>query len=235
VVVGRWYEDGEREQDAREVRKAAQEAFGPWLATLRPWELFGTLTYDPVNLGFVRGEWSSGVGTGASSSGRPTVPASSGSKVGRVVVAPVPSVAPLAGGVSGRRRAYVPSQWKARRDAEFWLRDAARDLGRAIVGVVVVEFHVSGWPHLHALVDSGGLQHGDIEKLGRLWFNRGRRGLGGGYNRLEVPRSQEDVTGYCAKYMTKTGFEQLVIHGRLEQRRLAGPTGPGRRRRRRRS
>jgi hypothetical protein len=71
--------------------------------------------------------------------------------------------------------------------------------GRRIeAGVLALEYQKNGWPHLHPLLRlQGGLVDGDIARLGRLWF----RDHGG--NKLEEPRSREDVCAYAAKYLVK--------------------------------
>ena len=210
---GRWYGDEERGQDARALTAAARESMGPWLAELRPWELFVTLTYDPARFGFARSDFFR-AGAGLEAKAHP---------VAEVEAAPFRP-----------RRAYVPSEWKFRRDVLFWLRDGEKVLSREVAGVFVMERQGNGWPHGHGLIETGGLQPGDIAKLGKLWFERGKRGLGGGYNVIEEPRSREEVSAYCAKYLTKRGYDQLVLYGRLEQRRLVSEGGHRRTRRSRR-
>ena len=209
----RWYTETDWETDKKALRVAAREALGPWLAELRPWELFVTLTYDPARFGFARGD---------------------GNSAGEGLDAKAHPVAELETAAFRPRRAYVPTEWKFRRDVLYWLRDGEKELGRALAGVFVMERHTGGWPHGHGLVDTSGLQVGDVVKLGKAWFERGKRGLGGGYNVIEEPRSREDVSAYCAKYLTKRGYDQLVLYGRLEQRRLGSEGGRRRTRRSRR-
>jgi hypothetical protein len=92
------------------------------------------------------------------------------------------------------------SEWcGARRFANF-LRRAPDVLEREVEGVVALERHKSGQPHGHGLLRvAEGPRRGDIRALSEDW-----RGLAGnGWIRLERPKSAGDVSGYCAKYMTK--------------------------------
>jgi hypothetical protein len=113
----------------------------------------------------------------------------------------------------GRRQLAVPavSRWTAMRRFRYFLEHASGALGRPAVGVVALEPHQSGQPHGHGLLSiEGGVVGGEIVSLGRLW----RDYRGNGWIRLEEPRSQEDVTGYCAKYMAKDASE-LVFSSSL--------------------
>jgi hypothetical protein len=58
----------------------------------------------------------------------------------------------------------------------------------------------------------GGVVGDEIETLWRLWYAY----QGNGWIRLEEPRSQEDVTGYCAKYLAKDASE-LVFSSSLKR------------------
>lgn len=86
-----------------------------------------------------------------------------------------------------------------RANVRRWLNNGSRELGRPIeAGVLALEFHKSGWPHVHPLLRiAGGLQGNEFSALGKLWFKEH------GYARLEVPRSREDVCAYASKYLTK--------------------------------
>lgn len=116
-----------------------------------------------------------------------------------------------AGGTLVPRRIPVDS---AKVRFESFIKRAEKTLGRPIEYVAALESQRNGWPHLHPLLSlQGGLQSGDVAALGGLWFE------GNGYGRLEAPRSVQDVTGYCAKYLLKdlsTGA--LLISPRMERR-----------------
>jgi hypothetical protein len=114
---------------------------------------------------------------------------------------------------AGRRQLAVPavSRWTAMRRFRYFLEHASDVVGRPTVGVVALEPHQSGQPHGHGLLSiEGGVVGGEIVSLSRLW----REYRGNGWIRLEEPRSQEDVTGYCAKYMAKDASE-LVFSSSL--------------------
>jgi hypothetical protein len=99
----------------------------------------------------------------------------------------------------------------------YFLEHAGKAVGRPTVGVIALEDHQAGQPHGHGLLGSeGGVVGGEIVALGGLW----REYPGNGWIRLEVPRSREDVTLYCAKYMAKDASE-LVFSSCLR-----GPAGP---------
>jgi hypothetical protein len=86
----------------------------------------------------------------------------------------------------------------ARGRFQRYIAGAQRALGRRIEYVVGLEAQRNGWPHFHPLLSlEGGLQTGDVVCLGGLWYEAN------GYGRLEAPRSVDDVTGYCAKYLLK--------------------------------
>ena len=70
-------------------------------------------------------------------------------------------------------------------------------MGRRVEYVVAMEFHKTGWPHFHPLLDVGELQEGDIQRVGGLWFRQN------GYARLERPRNSQRVAAYAAKYLFK--------------------------------
>lgn len=137
----------ERVSDGRGLERAARQTGGVWIAGLREWNLFGTLTYDP------------------------------------------------------KRLDGIPSLYKARRDFEYWIRDAEKALRSPIGAVGALEAMRSGWPHFHTLLDVGGLYGHEIEVLGRLWFKRA------GFGRIERIRDYGPgfAARYCAKYMSKDG------------------------------
>src|SRR5689334_7729786 len=85
------------------------------------------------------------------------------------------------------------------RHALSWLRDGQKSLGRPIeAGVLALEYQKNGWPHLHPLLRlAGGLGPGDIARLGTLWFQKH------GGNKLEAPRTSQDVCAYASKYLVK--------------------------------
>lgn len=98
-----------------------------------------------------------------------------------------------------RRRTTVPGADVAKRHVAKWLREAPRTLGREVeAAVVALEYQRNGWPHFHPLLRvPGGLQSGDITRLGQAWFQPH------GYAKLEAPRSSSDVCAYAAKYLAK--------------------------------
>ncbi len=100
--------------------------------------------------------------------------------------------------------------WKAQRDVRRFVHDASVALGRPLPAVVALEPHKTGGMHGHGLLDVGGLSLGDIKRLHPLWFERN------GYVKLEVPRSQFDVSQYCGKYMAKS-LGDLVFSRELQQ------------------
>lgn len=119
-------------------------------------------------------------------------------------------------GLAGGRCPRVIPIDSAKLRFEGFVRSAEAALQRRVDYVAAIEAHKNGWPHLHPLFAfEGGLMEGDVETLGRLWYKRN------GYGRLEVPRSQQDVTGYCAKYLTK----DLAIGTLLISARLGGSGG----------
>jgi hypothetical protein len=84
--------------------------------------------------------------------------------------------------------------------AVWWLKEHNRRFPARTIeaGVLALEYQKNGWPHLHPLLRlRGGLEDGDIRRLGSLWFGR----FGG--NRLEAPRCADDVSAYAAKYLVK--------------------------------
>jgi hypothetical protein len=111
------------------------------------------------------------------------------------------------------RRPPLPpavSTWAAQRRFAAFLRRAPKTLGRPAEGVVALELHKSGQPHGHGLLKvSDGRYQGDIRELSGDW-----RGLAGnGYIRIEIPKSSDDVSGYCAKYMTKDAGHLVFSSG----------------------
>jgi hypothetical protein len=83
--------------------------------------------------------------------------------------------------------------------ARQWLREGQRRLGRELeAAVIALEYHKSGWPHLHPLVRvAGGLQGNEFSTLGQTWYERH------GYARLEKPLDAAAVAAYAAKYLAK--------------------------------
>jgi hypothetical protein len=144
-----------------------------------------------------------------------------GDFVGEVTLFATFTFDPLAmGGMSeealkeARRQLAVPavSTWCARRRFQYFLDHASEAVGRLVMGVIAVEEHRSGQPHGHGLLGiEGGLVYPDVQNLSFLW--RGRRPRGNGFIKLEEPRSEEDVTNYCAKYMAKDASEMVFAHG----------------------
>lgn len=93
-----------------------------------------------------------------------------------------------------------------------WLRAGEERLSRPISGIIALESQRNGWPHFHPLLSiEGGLQDGDIAKLGLLWYNAN------GGNRLEQPGREEHVTAYLAKYLFKEADISDVIIWRINK------------------
>lgn len=116
----------------------------------------------------------------------------------------------------GREQLAVPnvSRWTAMRRFRYFLEASSRALKRPTSGVIALEPHQSGQPHGHGLLSiEGGLLGQEIRVLGRLW----RDYPGNGWIRLEIPRSQQDVAHYSAKYMAKH-VSELVMSSSLGRR-----------------
>lgn len=161
--------------DCRECEPTRQrDAWAGWIAGLRPWDLFGGLTFDQRRRGEVR------------------LPAAR--RPGRLHVSPR-----LTEDGSVRLGDQALSADVARARVRRWLRDGEERLGRQLAAVVALEYQRNGWPHFHPLIGvAGGLLSGDeITELKGLWFQRN------GYARLEVPRSAGDVAAYASKYLVK--------------------------------
>ncbi len=112
---------------------------------------------------------------------------------------------------------------RAKKDFLGWVNDASGALGRRVEFVVGMEYQKNGWPHFHALIDLGGLDDGDVRRIGSLWYSRY------GYDRLEIPRSVEDCAAYAAKYLVKDISRGDVLFSKrlgepldVVQRRLPG-------------
>lgn len=106
-----------------------------------------------------------------------------------------------------------------RRDVSWWAREFKRQTGRRVeAGVVAVESHHSGWPHVHGLLGlEGGLQDGDRQRLWSIWYERYGRA------KIEEPRAQSDVAEYAAKYLVKQDGAELILlpeRGSLTVRQL---------------
>lgn len=124
----------------------------------------------------------------------------------------------------GRQRMAVPavSRWTAMRRFRYFLEKSSRAVGRPTEGVVALEPHQSGQPHGHGLLSiEGGLVGEEIGTLSRLW----RDYRGNGWIRLEVPRSQDDVARYSAKYMAKHVSELVMSTTLGAASTVASPPG----------
>ncbi len=136
---------------------AVREAWAEWIAGLRQWDWYGTLTLDP-------GRW------------------------------------------AGRHR---PGPDGVRRHVEAWAKVVGKRLGAEVVGVAAIEYHKSGWPHVHVLCDVQGEGLSGRVVATQEWFRRC------GYALLEVPRSVEDCARYTAKYLAKeVPYGELLLLGR---------------------
>lgn len=105
-------------------------AAASWIAVLRPWDVFATLTF---------------------------------------VLRKFDATRPF--GIATIRRRFFD-----------WTSTGQRILGRPIEGVGVVESHRSGEPHIHALLEMGGVTDGELVILEQMWAERwaGRRWSGHG-------------------------------------------------------
>jgi len=108
----------------------------------------------------------------------------------------------------------------ALRDATRWLGRGQVALRRELTGVLALEHHKNGTPHVHPLVRvRGGLQGDEFATLGQLWFQQH------GYAKLEAPRSREDVCEYAAKYLSKDVAEGSIVlwplRARLDRLRVS--------------
>ena len=94
-----------------------------------------------------------------------------------------------------KRTRYIITRWAC----ELYGPNAKRS-GRTFEGVIAIERHKSGNPHSHALfrapVPGDSLPLGTFQDIATDT---------GGWCRVEAPRSQADVSAYCAKYLLKEG------------------------------
>jgi hypothetical protein len=186
--------EGEMETAQRELEQAATEAMGEFFAELGPWDIFGGETFDQRRRRFQRIET------------RTTEPVCVGGKWvwGYPVVYDYIHELPRKVGVDSTRKAF-----------QNFITRGRKALGRRIEYAAAVESQKNGWPHLHPLLKvEDGLRAGDMAALGRIWWQEY------GLNKLAAPRSQEDVAGYCAKYLTKDlASGALLLSPRLGQRK----------------
>ena len=186
---GGWQNDQRRELEGarRELQLGARAAMGDWVKDLRSWDAFVTLTFDPWSL----------EGSAVGSIGRVDPKAS------RVVEAAVKEAR------YGRMPPAISMATASRRFGYF-LDHAEKEVGRPVEGIIGAELHKSGQPHGHGLLSiHNGLAAGDKVRLKDLW--RGYRG--NEWCRVDAPKSQGDVAGYCAKYMTKDMGEIVFSAG----------------------
>lgn len=88
--------------------------------------------------------------------------------------------------VSKLNRDLFGPRWHKHRSGVYWAR--------------ALEFQRRGVIHYHSLLGSPRL----ARALPRQWMAEWED-LGGGFARIEMPRSLDDVTAYCAKYVAKGG------------------------------
>ncbi len=91
----------------------------------------------------------------------------------------------------------APTREYVVRRLERWIRRAEGRLKRKVQYVTAMEYHKSGWPHLHPLLDVGGLGADTALSLRRLWEEEN------GFARLKPPSSGVAVCRYAAKYLAK--------------------------------
>lgn len=94
-----------------------------------------------------------------------------------------------------------------KRDVEYLTREFKRQTGRRVEATVAaIESHQNGWPHVHPLMGVEGFTDGDLRLLWGIWYEKH------GAGKLSVPRSQDDVSRYAAKYLAKDiGRGDVVI------------------------
>ena len=90
-----------------------------------------------------------------------------------------------------------------------WWNNWRRGRGRPVY-VLGIEPHQSGDLHLHAVIKFM-TPWTMIRTVGwRVWSDPDyAAGMNMGWSRIEAPKSQDDVSGYCSKYVTKGG--ELVL------------------------
>lgn len=94
-----------------------------------------------------------------------------------------------------KRNRYILSKWCYQHYGK-----TAKRKGLTFEGVIAIERHKSGNPHSHALLRAPVL--GDslpLDAFQQIATDSG------GWSRVEIPRSQADVSAYCAKYLLKEG------------------------------
>lgn len=106
------------------------------------------------------------------------------------------------GGVHPEKAAKAFRWWVQRINAELYGRHWGRRWHRGLQWAVGQEFHKDGRLHLHSVIAA---PTGDLYRLVRFseWHELWRTEFGN--NRLERPRSREDVSRYLAKYVSKDG------------------------------
>lgn len=181
----------------REQEQAATEALGEFFMDLGPWDIFGGETFDQRRRRFQRIETrtsSEPVRAGWTKKGYPRW------TWGHPVVYDYIHELPRKVSVDGTREAF-----------QNFIRRGRKALGRHIEYAAAIESQKNGWPHLHPLLKlEEGLRGGDIAALGRIWWEEY------GLNKLAAPRSQNDVAGYCAKYLVKDlASGELLLSPRL--------------------
>lgn len=175
----------------RELEQAATEAMGEFFMELGPWDIFGGETFDQRRRRFQRIE---------TRTAEPVCVGGDRWVWGHPVVYDYIHELPRKVGVDGTREAF-----------QNFIRRGRKALGRGIEYAAAIESQKNGWPHLHPLLKlEGGLRGGDIAALGRIWWEEY------GLNKLAAPRSQNDVAGYCAKYLVKdVASGELLLSPRL--------------------
>jgi len=191
-----WRDDFEDEMRGarREQEEAATEAMADFFMELGPWDIFGGETFDQRRRRFQRIE---------TRTAEPVCVGGDRWVWGHPVVYDYIHELPRKVGVDGTREAF-----------QNFIRRGRKALGRGIEYAAAIESQKNGWPHLHPLLKvEEGLRGGDIAALGRIWWEEY------GLNKLAAPRSQNDVAGYCAKYLVKdVACGELLLSPRLGQR-----------------
>lgn len=107
---------------------------------------------------------------------------------------------------------------KVRRRGPWWNR-WRKGKGKPVY-VLGIENHQSGNLHLHAVIKFGNGWDMQRKAGWRIWADEDYEpGMKLGFARIEPPQSQDDVAGYCSKYVTKGG--ELVLSKTFNAARMS--------------
>ena len=88
---------------------------------------------------------------------------------------------------SGRRE-YAVSNATAERRFFRWLGVCHKILERPVAAIGMIEPHASGEPHIHALLDCGGITQAETNQIYDAWY-----GMAGLLQLRPVPESSEEI------------------------------------------